>query len=81
MTISIELSDEILERLRTEAELRGMTVESLVEDMVASSVPTPAPKRTHRLGFVGIASSGRTEAIDIHREREALAAEKATDGI
>ena len=30
----------------------------------------------HRLGFVGIGASGRTEPIDIRRERAELAAKK-----
>ena len=57
MTVTLDLSEEALARLRAEAERRQLSMDALIED-VARSLPADAspPTRT-RLSFVAIGSS------------------------
>lgn len=83
MTLTIELSPEAQARLEAEAERRGVSVADLIVAL-AEEIPEPADDtRTsgHRLSFIGIGASGRTEPFDIHKERDELAAEKYAEGI
>ncbi len=70
MTVTIELSLEDEARKRAQASRRGR-VGQVVGDL-GSQLPTEQPK--HRLSFVGIGTSGRSEALDIRRERAETAA-------
>ena len=85
MTITVELPEAAQARLEAEAARRGITLGQLVAEaaeQVAQRLPAAdgdAPR--HRLGFVGIGASGRTEPVDMHRERAELAAKKFADGI
>ena len=57
MTVTLELSEEVLARLHAEAERRRLSMDALIEEM-AWSLPADAksPTRT-RLSFVAIGSS------------------------
>jgi len=57
MTVTLDLPEEVLARLRAEAERRELSVDALIVEM-ARSLPADAksPTRT-RLGFVAIGSS------------------------
>ncbi len=80
MPVTIELSDDALARLESEAGRRGITLDELIAEL-AAALPAPAGQaRRHRLGFVGIGASGRTEPLDIDRERAELAAKKLAEG-
>ncbi len=86
---SVELSDEVLARLRAEATRCGSTVEAIISELAAQLPGQRGPDRpaapgdepTHRLRFVGVGASGRTEPLDIHRERAELAEKKFSEGI
>ena len=57
MTVSLDLSDEVLARLQAEASARHTSVEDVVSDM-ASRLPTPAtPTGRRRLAFAAIGES------------------------
>jgi hypothetical protein len=78
VTVTIELSAEAEARLQAEASRRGITVDQVVAELAAQ---LPAEEIKHRLSFVGIGASGRTEPLDIHRERSQLAAKKLAEGL
>lgn len=61
MTVKVELSDEVIARLKTEADRRGMTLDALIADLAACLPSEPASSRG-RLSFVGIgrSTSGRS---------------------
>jgi plasmid stability protein len=80
MSVTVELSDELLARLRAEAARRGVSVDAVIADFVAR-LPSAEGTPTHRLRFIGIGSSGRTEPMDIRRERAELAAKRDAEGI
>jgi hypothetical protein len=44
-------------------------------------LPQPAVSRRHRLSFLGVGDSGRTEPTDVKRERAELAAKKYAEGV
>lgn len=75
---SVELSDEVLARLRAEATRRGVTVETVIAELAAQ---LPADTDDALAAFIGCGASGRTEPFDIHRERRELAAKKYAEGI
>ena len=78
MSVTIELSLEAEARLQAEASRRGITVGQVVAELVAQLL-TELPK--HRLSFVGIGASGRSEALDLRQERAELAAKKFAEGV
>jgi hypothetical protein len=80
VTVTLDLPAEAQARLQAEASRRGITLDQLVAEL-ADSFPAEADTPKHRLGFVGIGSSGRTEPFDIHQERAVLAAKKLAEGI
>lgn len=83
MTLAIELPAQVQARLEAEAERRGVSVADVIVAL-AEAIPDPAgTTRTagHRLSFIGIGASDRTEPFDIHTERDELAAEKYAEGI
>jgi hypothetical protein len=85
MTVSLDLPEAVQARLEAEAARRGITLGQLVAqlaDQLPAGVAEPERGATrHRLSFVGIGASGRTEPLDIHRERSELAAKKLADGV
>lgn len=78
VTVTLDLPAETQARLQAEASRRGITLDQLIAEL-ADTLPAEAPK--HRLGFVGIGASGRTDPLDIHQERADLAAKKLAEGI
>lgn len=78
MTVTFELSLEDEARLQAEASRRGISVGQVVAELV-SRLPAEQPK--HRLSFVGIGASGRSEAMDLRQERAELAAQKFAEGV
>lgn len=62
MSVTLELSAEIVARLRAEADRRQLSMDAVVEDL-AASLPAAMGRPTRRkLSFVGMGSSisGRT---------------------
>jgi 16S rRNA C967 or C1407 C5-methylase (RsmB/RsmF family) len=62
MTVTLELSEDALGRLRAEAERRGVSLNVLINEL-ASRLPTKtSSKRGHKLRIVGLgaSTSGRT---------------------
>jgi hypothetical protein len=80
MSVTVELSDELLSRLRAEAARRGVSVDAVIADF-AARLPSAHGRPKHRLSFIGLGSSGRTEPMDIRRERAELAAKRDAEGI
>jgi hypothetical protein len=76
--VTIDLPADAQARLQAEASRRGITLDALI---VAFADTFPAETPEHRLGFVGIGASGRTEPLDIHQERSDLAVKKLVEGI
>ncbi len=71
MSITIE---QLVTRLTAEAARRGITTETLIEQL-AARLDDPLE------AFIGCAASGRTEPFDIHRERADGAAKKIAQRI
>ncbi len=61
--------EELAARLNAEAARRGMSPEELLDQLAASLDADPLE------AFIGCGASGRTEPLDIHRERDEAAAE------
>jgi hypothetical protein len=71
MSITIE---QLASRLTAEAERRGITIETLIDEL-AARLDDPLE------AFIGCAASGRTEPFGIHRERVDAAGKKIAQGI
>ena len=57
MTVTLDLSEDVLARLRAEAERRQLSMDALIEEM-ARSLPADASSPTRaQLSFVAIGSS------------------------
>ena len=69
MPVTLDLPAEAQARLEAEAARRGITLDQLIVALAADLPGDAPPARTHRLSFVAIGASGRTEPSDIHRER------------
>ncbi|MBS1838358.1 MAG: hypothetical protein JST64_11765 [Actinobacteria bacterium] len=80
MTLTIELPADAQARLETEATRRGITLDQLIAEL-ADQLPVESAAPKHRLRFVGIGASGRTEPLDINQDRADLAAKKFAEGI
>ena len=57
---SVELSDEVLARLRAEADRRKVTVENVIAEL-AARLPGEGE---HRFSFMGLGASGTAERHD-----------------
>lgn len=57
MTVTLDLSEEILTRLRAEAERRQLSVDALIEEMAESLPADTKPPAKRQLSFVAIGSS------------------------
>jgi hypothetical protein len=78
MSVTIELPAEAEARLQAEASRRGISVDQVVAEF-AAQLPGEAPG--HRLSFVAIGASGRTEPLDVKQERSELVTKKLAEGI
>ena len=76
MSVTVELPEDALARLQTDAARRGVTI-----DVVIAELATQLPAEDPLDAFIGCGASGRTEPFDIHRERQELADKKAAEGI
>ena len=81
MTVTLDLPADTQSRLAAEAARRGLTVDQLVVELVASlaDVDETVPKR--RLSFIGVGNSGRDDLARRHREirAEQLRGQRARD--
>jgi hypothetical protein len=73
VVLTVDLPDELVARLRAEAARRRISVDAVIADF-AAQLPAAEPGPKHRLSFVVLGASGRTERMDLHRERAELAA-------
>jgi ParG len=80
VALTVELPEEALARLRAEAARRGTSVDDVIADLVGR-LPRPIAGRRHRLSFVGIGESGRSEPTHVKRGRDELAARKYAEGV
>ena len=56
VSVTLELSPEVVARLRAEADRRRLSVDAVVEEL-AASLPAAVAQVPQRLGFVGIGRS------------------------
>ena len=81
MSVTIELPDDALARLRAEATRRGVSIDVIVAEL-ADRLPAQPTPNTRSLSFIGIGASGTKEPIGRrHREivRDAHAQKTAKD--
>jgi hypothetical protein len=71
MTVTVELPEDVLARLRAEAERRGVSIDLVIAEL-SRSLPTETPPAKRTFSFIGLgsSSSGRTA-----RETDELLAE------
>lgn len=74
VTVTLDLPDDVVERLRAEAARRGVTLDTLVGELAAG---LPADDALE--SFIGSGASGRTDPFDVKRERAALAQTRHSD--
>ena len=72
MSVTLDLPESVLARLRAEAERRAVTIESIIAEF-ASKLPSDALD-----DFIGCGESGITEPLDVKAERARLAADRRT---
>jgi len=75
MRLYVELPEDALARLRTEAARRCVTIDVVVAEL-AAHLPAEDPLEA----FIGCGASGRTEPFDVHHERAELAAKSLAEG-
>lgn len=56
MTLTVDLPESTLARLRAEAERRGMSVDLLIAEL-AEALPTESASAQGKLSFIGLGSS------------------------
>ena len=76
MSVTVELPEAALARLRAEAARRGVSIDEVIAEL-AAHLPAEDPLEA----FIGCGASGRTEPFDIHHERAELAAKKHAEGV
>lgn len=74
--LTIEVPDEVAERVADAAAQRGVAPEQLVGQMVTEQFPA-----RRRLSFIGIGRSGNTDTAERHKDiiRETFADKTASD--
>ena len=80
--MTVSLPDELADLVRGEAARRGISVDDLVAEAVAATIPAPPRVAGGDAleAFIGCGSSGSTEPFDIRRARAELAARKLAEG-
>ena len=65
MTIEVDLPEDVVRRLRAEAERRGVSLDRLIADL-AAALPAPSTGPGRRPAFVGVGASetGMTDHIE-----------------
>ena len=76
MSVTVELPDDALRKLTAEAERRGVSIDVIIAELAARLPAETAAPRKHRLSFIGIGHSGRTDLGRQHRE---IRAEQTAD--
>lgn len=56
MTVTVDLPEDVLVRLRTEAERRGVSIDLVIAELV-EALPSEAPPAPRTLSFIGLGSS------------------------
>lgn len=64
MPVTLDLSDEVLARLRREADRRGVSLDAVVAELASALPPEAEANHQRRLGFVALGTSadGRSAA-------------------
>ncbi len=57
MTVTLELSDDALARLEAEAARRGVSIDTLINELAAKLPQRTRPTRRRKLGIVGLGAS------------------------
>jgi len=76
VTVTLDLPDDVMDRLRAEADRRGITVDALVAEL-ATALTDADPLEA----FIGCGASGAAESFDLARERRRLATAKSAAGL
>lgn len=76
VTVTFDLPDDVMARLRAEADRRGITVDALVAEL-ATALTDADPVEA----FIGCGASGTDESFDVARERRGLATAKSAAGL
>jgi hypothetical protein len=56
MTVTVELPEDVLARLRAEADRRGVSIDLVIAEL-SRSLPTETPPAKRTLSFIGLGSS------------------------
>jgi len=56
MTVTVDLPEDALARLRAEAERRGVSIDMVIAELT-QALPTDAPPAQRALSFIGLGSS------------------------
>ncbi len=56
MTLTVELPEDVLSRLRAEADRRGVSIDLVIAEL-SRSLPTETPPRRRTYSFIGLGSS------------------------
>jgi hypothetical protein len=56
MTVTVELSEDVLARLRAEADRRGVSIDLVIAEL-SRSLPTQTPSPQRSYSFIGLGSS------------------------
>jgi len=57
MPVTLELSDDALARLKAEAARRGVSIDTLINELAAKLPQRSHPTRRRKLGIVGLGAS------------------------
>ncbi|MGH9022435.1 MAG: hypothetical protein ACRDV9_04935 [Acidimicrobiia bacterium] len=83
MSMTVNLPEDLAQRLTAEAERRGQDVDQVAADLLAAQLPAEGVTRPRkRLSFSGIGASGGGEAIGRNHEailRQAFSEKTARD--
>lgn len=82
MTLTVQVSEDLAERLAAEAARRGISVDEVAAEALAARYlqAGPDPGYDALEAFIGSGSSGRHEPFDIHQARTDLARRKLDEG-
>lgn len=78
MSVTVDLSDEVLRRLEAEAARRGVAVESLIAETLERDFPAEA-SASPKLSFIGIAEAREDLSENYKQIRRDLASGRASD--
>lgn len=76
--MTVNLPADVAARLVAEATRRGVSVDDLAAELLATRLPEPTEDALE--AFIGCGASGHTEAFDVHKARRDLADRKLAEG-